>query len=140
MATLIYYIQQTCRLQYRLILPSTAVYYCHFTHLFINMYVKCSFPSSIHSLYFYSFKIYFIPSLYIYIIILPFYRSSFLSSFFYIFHSLPPPSLTISNPAVAACAVVLLVWMGYSRHYRWNDTARLSAHYSPWFMKQFDAT
>jgi len=86
---------------------------------------------------FYRFLLY----IYIYITNLPSLLQVFFSVFLlYIFHSLPPHSLTISNPAVAACALVLLVWMGYSRHCRWNDTACLSAHYSPWFMKQFDAT
>jgi len=40
----IYYFQQTWRLQYRLILPATAVYYCHLTLLFTNTLRQVFFP------------------------------------------------------------------------------------------------
>jgi hypothetical protein len=78
------YFQQMWRLQYRLIQHFTVVYSCHLPLLFINTYSKCPFPSFIRSLYFYSFQIYFIASSYTFLplIFLPFYRSSFLSSFF----------------------------------------------------------
>jgi len=126
--------------------PTHSTFHCSLllsSYTPVHKHVRQVFSPFLHPSFIFSF----IPDLFYRFLLhishsnLPSLLQVFFSVFLlYIFHSLPPHSLTISNPAVAACAVVLLVWMVYSRHYRWNDTACLSAHYSPWFMKQFDAT